>query len=113
MGAVLADLQLRLHALDPAPLARALGPAGTYEGYLDAFERRIKRGALDGLRPLVDWLRAHRPPGDAPVVCNGDFTPQDILVGDGRVSGVVDMPITHVAGAALVTGSSLTILRLE
>ena len=28
MGAVLADLQLRLHALDPAPLAGALGAAG-------------------------------------------------------------------------------------
>ncbi|HEY2993370.1 MAG TPA: phosphotransferase [Methylomirabilota bacterium] len=111
MGAVLADLQLRLHALDPAPLARALGPAGTYEGYLDAFERRITRGALDGLKPLVGWLRAHRPPGDAPVVCHGDFHPQNILVEAGRVSGVLDWPNALVAEPAFDVASTLNILR--
>jgi aminoglycoside phosphotransferase (APT) family kinase protein len=111
MGGVLADLQLRLHALDAAPLARALGPAGSFDGYLDMFERRIARGGLDGLAPLVGWLRAHRPPGDAPVICHGDFHPQNILVEDGRVSGVLDWPNALVAEPAFDVASTLNILR--
>jgi len=110
MGAVLADAQLRLHALDPAPLARALGPPGTFDGYLDTEAGRIARAALDDLRPLLDWLRARRPPGAAAAICHGDFHPQNVLVEGGRVSGVLDWPNALVADPAFDVAATLNIL---
>ena len=111
MGAVLADLQLRLHALDPTPLARALGPAGTFDGYLDAFARRIERGKLNGLTPLLAWLRAHRPPEGPLAICHGDFHPQNVLVERGVLTGVLDWPNALVADPAFDVASTLNILR--
>lgn len=110
MGAVLADAQARLHALDAAPLARALGPPGTFEGYLDTEAGRIARAKLDGLRPLLDWLRARRPPETATVICHGDFHPQNVLVESGRVTGVLDWPNAQVADPALDVAATLNIL---
>jgi aminoglycoside phosphotransferase (APT) family kinase protein len=110
MGAVLADAQLRLHALDPAPLARALGRVGTLEGYLDTEAGRIARAKLDGLLPLVEWLRAQRPPETATAICHGDFHPQNVLVEDGRVTGVLDWPNALVADPALDVAATVNIL---
>ena len=111
MGAVLADLQCRLHALDPAPLSRALGPPGSFDGYLDAFAGRIERAKLDELAPLLGWLRARRPPFAAPAICHGDFHPQNVLVEHGRVTGVLDWPNALVADPAFDVASTLNILR--
>ena len=55
MDRPLLEAQLRLHGLDPAPLARALGDAVTFEGYLATLERRVgpgragRSGAADAL----------------------------------------------------------------
>ena len=111
MATVLADLQLRLHALDPAALARALGPAFTLDGYLDALGRRIGRGRLDGLAPLLGWFRAHRPADSALGICHGDFHPQNVLVDRGVVTGVLDWPNALVADPAFDVASTLNILR--
>ena len=111
MGTRLAELQLRLHALDPTPLARALGPPGSFDGYLDAFAGRIARAKLDELAPLLAWLRARRPPPAAPVICHGDFHPQNVLVDNGRATGVLDWPNALVAEPAFDVASTLNILR--
>jgi aminoglycoside phosphotransferase (APT) family kinase protein len=111
MGAVLADMHLRLHALDPAPLARVLGPALTFDGYLDTLAGRIDRGALDGLAPLLEWLRAHRPVDGALAICHGDFHPQNVLVERHGVTGVLDWANALVADPAFDVASTLNILR--
>jgi len=67
MGAVLADLQCRLHALDPAPLSRALG-ARERRRYLDDFAGRIERAKLDELgRCSSGCARAARRPPRRPI----------------------------------------------
>ena len=111
MGAVLADLQLRLHALDAAPLARVLGRAFTLDGYLDALAVRIERGALAGLTPLLGWLRAHRPGDGALAICHGDFHPQNVLVEHGAVTAVLDWPNALIADPAFDVASTLNILQ--
>ena len=110
MGAILAGLQVRLHALDPKPLAQALGPPGTLDGYFEAFGRRIERAGLDELTPVLAWLRARRPPPGAAAICHGDFHPQNVLVEDGRVTGVLDWPNALVADPAFDVGATLNIL---
>jgi aminoglycoside phosphotransferase (APT) family kinase protein len=110
-GTTLAELQLRLHALDPGPVARALGEAGTLEGYLDTLGRRIAGADLAGLRPLLDWLRRGPPAPGEVVVCHGDFHPQNVLVAGGVTTGVLDWANALVAEPAFDVASTLNILR--
>ena len=108
---VLVDLQLRLHALDAAPLRRALGAEATFDGYLDALARRIDRTALAGLAPLLGWLRERRPADDTLAVCHGDFHPQNVLVEHGAATGVLDWPNALLADPVFDVASTLGILR--
>jgi aminoglycoside phosphotransferase (APT) family kinase protein len=112
MQRVLLDAQLRLHALDPAPLARALGEAASFVGYLAALEQRVARAQLRGLTGSMRWLREHQPPSSAPpVICHGDLHPQNVLVEGGRVTGVLDWPNAVIADAAFDVASTRNILR--
>jgi aminoglycoside phosphotransferase (APT) family kinase protein len=112
MDRPLLQAQLRLHALDPAPLARALGDAFTFEGYLASLERRVARAGLTGLSELLGWLHERRPPPEAPpVICHGDLHPRNILVDGGRVSGVLDWPNAVIADAAFDVATTHSILR--
>jgi aminoglycoside phosphotransferase (APT) family kinase protein len=106
IASVLAETQLRLHALDAEVLLRALDREGspvsretaTFEGHLARLERRIAHAGLHGLEKAMTWLLEHRPPdGPARVICHGDFHPQNILMADGRVTGVLDWPNVVVA----------------
>ena len=106
IGSLLAELQLRLHALDAEVLLQALdreGPpisreAATFEGHLARLERRITHAKLHGLEKAMRWLSDHRPSARAArVICHGDFHPQNILMADGRVTGVLDWPNVVVA----------------
>jgi len=112
MAAVLLDAQLRLHALDPAPLARALGDAATFDGYLAALARRIAHASLSGLAPVMTWLGTHRlRPGAPPVICHGDLHPQNVLIDGSAVSGVLDWPNVLVADPAFDVAATRLILR--
>jgi aminoglycoside phosphotransferase (APT) family kinase protein len=112
MDRPLLDAQLRLHTLDAGPLARALGEAVTFEGYVAALERRVGRAGLHGLTAPLRWLREHRPrPSEPAVICHGDLHPQNVLVEGRRVSGVLDWPNTVIADAAFDVASTRNILR--
>jgi aminoglycoside phosphotransferase (APT) family kinase protein len=119
MGGVLAEAQARLHGLSAEPLLAALDadPAAggratvRFDGYLTALEARVARAALEGLKPTVRWLRERRPAPGVPVICHGDFHPRNLLVSDGRVTGVVDWPNTLVADAEFDVAATLDILR--
>lgn len=106
IASVLAEMQLRLHALDAEVLLQALDREGppisrevaTFEGHLARLERRVAHAKLHGLEKATRWLSEHRPPaGPARVICHGDFHPQNILMADGRVTGVLDWPNVVVA----------------
>ena len=109
MAGVLVEAQLRLHALDPAPLRATLPDL---DAYLAALARRIDAASLSGLAPLLAWLRERRPRPDAgAVICHGDLHPQNILVEGRAVSGVLDWPNALVAEPAFDVASTLSILR--
>jgi aminoglycoside phosphotransferase (APT) family kinase protein len=111
MAGVLCQAQLRLHVLDATKLARALGEAATLDGYLVGLERRIARASLTGLRGLLDWLHAQRPPSMPPVICHGDLHPQNILARAGQLTGVLDWPNVLVTEPAFDVASTYLILR--
>ncbi len=97
MPRAIARHQLELHAIDAAPLRRALEKAAvpkrlyTIEGWIDAMRERAQAWDLAGLSPGIAWLEANRPPDpNAPAICHGDFLPPNLLVGDGELAGVID-----------------------
>lgn len=129
VASVLVEMQLRLHALDAEVLLEALDREGqassaaggppisrevvTFEGHLARLERRIARGSLRGLEQAMAWLLDHRPTGmRRHVICHGDFHPQNILMADGRVTGVIDWPNAIVADPAFDVASTRVILGL-
>ena len=118
LASVLVQAQLRLHALDAAPLLEAVDRVGgrdavTFDGLLAQLRDRVDRHALDGLRGAMDWLLARRPAApERPVICHGDFHPQNILMSGGAVTGVVDWPNAVVADAAYDVASTRVIVGL-
>jgi aminoglycoside phosphotransferase (APT) family kinase protein len=53
--------------------------------------RRIERARLSGLSEGARWLTENRPaPAQAEVICHGDFHPHNVMVADGKLSGVID-----------------------
>ena len=126
---MLVEMQLRLHALDAEVLLLALDREGqtssaageppisrelvAFDGHLARLERRIARGSLRGLEKAMAWLSDHRPVGERRrVICHGDFHPQNILMADGRVTGVIDWPNVIVADPAFDVASTRVILGL-
>ncbi|KQC36697.1 phosphotransferase family protein [Frankia sp. ACN1ag] len=94
----------KVHRLDPARLdIPGLGPVRSAREH--ALERiaQIRRRATapDGsIDPLVrlsaDWLEAHVPDYDGPVVLvQGDTGPGNFLYQDGRVTAVLDWELCH------------------
>jgi aminoglycoside phosphotransferase (APT) family kinase protein len=122
LGRTLAEAQARLHALDPEPLRQALDDEGRaagggfdrtavgFEGHLAALDRRIGQAGLTGLIAGMRWLLERRPTAATPVICHGDFHPQNLLAVGGRVTGVLDWPNVVVAPAEYDVASTLVIL---
>jgi aminoglycoside phosphotransferase (APT) family kinase protein len=117
--ALLAESQLRLHALDPAPILRATEAAGfpaeRLRPYADLARsaERVSALGLNDLEAGIAWLRAKRPPARADsVVCHGDFHPLNVLAQHGRVTGVVDWTLRHMklAEAEYDVGATLVLI---
>jgi aminoglycoside phosphotransferase (APT) family kinase protein len=107
------DAQIKLHALDPAPLLAAVAAGGldpaliTFDGQLARTAAAVRQYSLDGLQPVVDWLAAHKPSSLRATVCHGDFHPLNILGEDGHVTGVIDWVNAVVAPAEMDVGSAI------
>jgi aminoglycoside phosphotransferase (APT) family kinase protein len=116
---LLADAQLRLHALDPQPVARTLAAAGfpaerlLPDTEIEELGEVVASLGLAGLAPGVAWLRAQCPRTPfKTVVCHGDFHPLNLLAEDGRICGVVDWTLRHMklAEPAYDVGATLVLL---
>ena len=102
---ITAEVQARLHALDPAPVLAALeGTTITVERWFEFLGEQIDAGATGFVEPLR-WLVDHRPadPGRL-ALCHGDLWGHNILVEGARVTGVLDWTTATVANPALDLG---------
>lgn len=107
-----------LHDIDPEPLLSSLRERG-----LD--ERRYRfAGRLDALKDqaseylwlcdAVDWLLENCPPEpECLSICHGDFHPLNILVRDGRITGVLDWPGFIVADPILDVANTVVLTMIS
>jgi aminoglycoside phosphotransferase (APT) family kinase protein len=112
---LLGQAHARLHGIDPAPIVRVLRERGfderryRFSGRLAWLEEQA--GAYPWLAEAVGWLLRNRPPEPARLsVCHGDFHPMNLLVQDGRVTGVLDWPGFMIADPALDVANTLTLV---
>jgi aminoglycoside phosphotransferase (APT) family kinase protein len=97
MPSMLGKAHAVLHNLDPTPLRKTLNFQGFIEQRYQLSGRlkwlTTKSKILPWLEESVQWLIENRPPEpDNLVICHGDFHPMNILVKNGKVTGVLDWP---------------------
>ncbi|MFI9150180.1 phosphotransferase family protein [Streptomyces sp. NPDC053367] len=99
-GPVRADFAAAAHWLADLQSATAGAPAplDLRPGVVETLDGRLPRPARVHLHALRRRLRAHRAPRTA---VHGDFWPGNLLVGHGRISGVVDWEHARSAGSPL------------
>src|SRR5262249_15031252 len=97
MARILADLQARLHDLDPVAFLRAVTRDGleprslTFDAHLAYLTERAARGGLRGLTAGLEWLARRRPPRPEPrAVCPREFHSYNILSAEGGVTDILD-----------------------
>lgn len=82
-----------LAVLHHQPVPAALRHA-SQEPWLDALLKQarynLQHYKTDGNAALLDFLERHRPASVAPALIHGDFTVDNVLLLDGKVSGIID-----------------------
>jgi len=102
----LVDVQVALHALDPAAIGLGdLGKPGSYaERQLHRWHAQVERARVRAL-PLLDDLHARLvatvpPPAGSPVVAHGDYRFDNTVLGDEhRVLAVLDWELCTTGDA--------------
>lgn len=109
---LLGQSHARLHGIDPQPLIEALTTqkitGRTY--HLDSRYDELTRKAeqYPHLSQTIAWLMANRPTEPASLsICHGDFHPLNILIDNGKVSGVIDWPGFVITDPALDVATTL------
>lgn len=93
VGELLSDL----HEQSVQPVIAKLGAIGVdperfgIDQRLQTMREFGEGVSIQGFSSLLDWLEERRPPeSEGPVTCHCDFAPQNILVQQGRVTGIID-----------------------
>jgi aminoglycoside phosphotransferase (APT) family kinase protein len=112
---LLGHAHARLHSIDPTPLVRVLEERGfdkrryRIEGRLAWLEDQA--ATYPWLGEAVSWLLQNQPPKpERMVICHGDFHPMNLLVQEGKVSGVLDWPGFLIADPALDVANTVTLM---
>ena len=108
-----ADVQARLHAIDPAPIVAQLDAPATVDRFFGHLQRLIDRGA-DGFADGLRWLVDHRPTErEALVICHGDVHPGNLLVDkNGNLTAILDWTVATLAEPAFEVGFTTMALSL-
>ena len=88
----LVEAQIKLHQLDPYPLKQQLTTQGVKETEYTGLRERgeyIRSKNIDWLNPALRWIDKNKPPSND-VICHCDIHSNNILMDNGRISGVID-----------------------
>ncbi|MGB6896363.1 MAG: phosphotransferase family protein [Dehalococcoidia bacterium] len=111
MARLFAETQVRLHRIDPAdaPFRREVP---LLDRMLEEFRQAGEQFDLEGLRPGLDWLEAHRPPDERDVcIVHKDFHPVNVMVEHDAVTGVLDWPNVDLTDRHADLGFTLFLLE--
>ena len=114
---ILGKTHAALHRIDPTAVIKKLSEQGIEEdGYrltsrLDWLNDRA--GKLPWIREGVNWLIENRPPEpEYLAICHGDFHALNILIQDGKVTGVLDWPGFIIADPVLDVANTIVLTTI-
>jgi len=115
LPAALGKIHARLHKIDPGFLIKSLKKEGAGENIFEENSRlstfETIRNDLPGFSRIIDWLTENSPPvPDRQVICHGDFHPRNILMKDGKVTGVIDWPDFRIGDPALDVANTIWLI---
>ena len=93
----LAETHVNLHKINPATVIEKLKTSTIkpewYDGtiFIDTYAKKSEI-----LKPALKWMKENEPSNRQNVLCHGDFHPLNILVDDGKVSGVLDWSASRI-----------------
>ncbi len=113
----LAKIHIALHKIGPQPLMKSLENLGAGENVYEIKNRFVQLERIANDLPwtgdCVKWLADHRPPPPGRLaVCHGDFHPQNILMQDGKVTGVLDWPGFYLADPDMDVASTIWLISI-
>lgn len=117
MPRLLGETMASLHALDPAPVLAALEQAGWSRvaqgvgGLMQEIAEAVERLALARYDRVLAWLHARRVEPEWLVICHGDLHGFNLILREGKVSGVVDWTNARVAEPAFDVAYTATLLE--
>ena len=114
---ILGKAHAALHGIDPEPLIKSLNEQGIDENQCRLNNRfdslQNIANELSWIRDGVDWLMENRPPEpERLAVCHGDFHPLNILIQDGKITGVLDWPTFLIADPALDIANTIVVTTI-
>lgn len=117
MPEILGETHAALHLIDPGPLVKTLTEKGIdeYEYSLDSRYDWLRSiaGEIPWISDSVSWLIDNQPPEpERLAICHGDFHALNILVDEGKVTGVLDWPGFAIADPALDVANTLVLTTI-
>ncbi|MHA2127642.1 MAG: phosphotransferase family protein [Promethearchaeota archaeon] len=109
----------KLHKIDPKSLIKSLKKHGFNKNqylFTKTFENDLKsakKSELPWVLDIAEWLIKNRPPESKKLaICHGDFHPYNILIQDGKISGVLDWGSALIADPALDVANTIKLITI-
>lgn len=116
---ILGKSHATLHRIDPKPLIKSLKKQGFKKNnylFKKSFDNDLnvaKKSELPWVLDIVEWLIKNRPPEPKSLsICHGDFHPYNILIQEGKISGVLDWGGTLMADPAMDVANTIKLITI-
>ena len=116
---MLGKTHANLHKIDPEPLVKSLKEQGFVENrflfrtdFFDGLAIAAKGTEFPWTRAMFDWLTQNRPPKpERLAICHSDFHPLNILIQEGKVTGVLDWHLS-IADPVLDVANTIRLITM-
>ncbi len=117
IAGILGQSHAAMHGIDPEPLIKSLSEQGIDKNTCRLSNRFVplkdRASKLPWIRDGVNWLIKNRPPEpERLAVCHGDFHPLNILIQDGKITGVLDWGGFLIADPALDIANTIVVTTI-
>ncbi|MHA2038712.1 MAG: phosphotransferase family protein [Promethearchaeota archaeon] len=109
----------KLHKIDPKSLIKAFKKHGfnknqfLFQKGFDKDLKTAKKSEMSWILEIVEWLIKNRPSTPKRLaICHGDFHPYNILINEGKITGVLDWGGTLIGDPAMDIANTIKLITI-